>query len=424
MVKPASVKDEKLLKQYAKSEDKKLAEEAKCLLAGYYVKQEQYAKSEQIFSGSTGELFVDDELGIQLAYWRIVSDMENSKDIKKSDIDLLSTAKTARAITLKRDLCKKYTVDFLGILCENGAIKDVELGLESPEKPLLVDNESEQQLSTDAIIEINSASMDDDLVKGILYAIKENDFKYRIQLGDSNGDVQVDANKNKVTVLENKIAFSENFSPDLNRIFEYVWSKNSDLVIIGVNQMTVGIGSDLKAALENVGVDVITLGYEEQDFRQKLNVINEEYGEKEIFYFGFGTQKAMTKFVPLVRFMSQKPELVEISVAVDLFSDLYFDDEFKQYFKNVEVLTYLNSNANYWSKKFENGYTHFYGQKPSAASFYGYDMMVKINTFTDIKAKADYVSNINDFLNGQAMRELIFHKIINSKQVKVLEEYR
>lgn len=425
MVKEPSEKDETLLLEYSKSADKKLASEAKCLLAGYYVKKEQYEKSNRIFEKSNSQLFNDTELGLQLSYWRIISNIENGLPLDVKDVNQLATIQTSNLAVLKNDLCNRYTDNPALSFCNESSRNTKDTGVISA-TPLIMDNATGsqfEQIAENEKIVVQNASMRDGLVKGLLYSFKENSLSFEISQVEDNlsNVVVIDGKKKTMSYKGEELSFGQPLGKDGDMIFNHVWNKNPDMVVIGINDRTISPGVKLKSSLEEVGIQTILLNFEVPDFRKKLGIIDEEYSDKYIYFVGFGTEQSMTEFVPIVKFMSETPEEVEICVVTDMLSGLYFSEQFRNYFKSVEVMTYIEINGNYWSKRFQNGYTYFYDEDPDANALIGFDMALKLKTYIDKRTKEDYVSNIESFTNDRADRLLKIYQIIDYNKVVRLQ---
>lgn len=427
MVKSPSEKDEKLLLVYSKSSDRKLASQAKSLLAGYYVKTGNFNKSNEIFKEIKGSAFDSTDLGLYLSYWRIISNIENGKAIDRIDISKI-TSEHNKNIVLKDKICSSYAASNKEINTELCLISDnnkkdnnIVAVKEAFVVEKVIENSSQfYNIEKDNKIVMKNLEMNDTIIKGLLFSIKENNLNFQIEHETESNENTVAINgKNKIIEYkESKIKLSYDFSQDAEKIFNYVWNKNPDMVIVGINDRSIREAVDLKGKLEDMGIKTIILNYEVSDFRTKLEIINEEYGDKDLYFIGFGSEKSMTEFVPIVKFMNSKPEEVEICVVTDIFSSLFFSDQFRRYFKNVEVMTYLKVNGDYWSKKFQNGYKFFYDEEPDADAYIGFDMALKLATYINKDIKEDFVSNIDIFINDKAVRTLKIYKIIDHNNIK------
>lgn len=171
----------------------------------------------------------------------------------------------------------------------------------------------------------------------------------------------------------------------------------------------------MKNEIEYFGIKCILVNYFDKNIQARIETINDEYGDNSITYIGIGTEDDMIKYIPIVKFKSKHFENDDVIILIDAFTNKFFKDEIKQYFYNVNVLTYIEAVRNYWSKEFENVYKGFYGSEPTGESFIGYDMILKLFNMNKV-----FVSNIDKFDGTKAQRKLKYFKILRYNQVEVL----
>jgi hypothetical protein len=422
IVKDPSPKDEKLLKDYVESGDKKLSSEAKTLLFGYYVKSKQYKKAYDYLNKESSGFSTEGELGTYFSYWRIITDLEMNQKINKDDAIKLLAANDG--IKLKNKLCENYPNNselINNALCEGYVKSEDKLEEESIEKKL-IDIPVLSDLKEDSKVLLIGKDDITGFNQGVLFSIKENNLKFEIVENKVDDETIVINTDHKTLKLKDKeISFAIDYSNDTEKIFNYVWNNNPDLVVIAINENYIPEAKDLQERFKFVGINVIILNYEVPSFRDKLEVIKEEYGDLSINFIAYSDEKSAVKFVPLMKLMSEKPDDVGITIVVDVFDDMYFKEEYRDYFTNVDIFTYIDANMNFWSKKFFNGYKFFYDDVPNADAYLGHDMIIYLKKILVQDSKCKYVSGIEYFENNKPIRKLVGYKIVGRNKIKKIK---
>ncbi len=387
-------------------------DDALILKAGYFIKNKDFTNAYKIFKDYPGLTTSNETLKKYLYEWRIKSFLEN----KEKPLDF--------------DISNINEVD-LRLLCSNLSYKNIldekcneNERAEDNNTVMIQDNVSYEQDNTTVIsdnetvkIYVPPNRIDDNLTRGMIFAINENNVDVEILSNKSDDTDKIKLNFNELMLSIDNVSyfFGFDFNDNFYEVLSIIWSSDPELVVIGVGNKKYIDVDRLKTEIEDLGINCIIVNYLEKNIQARLETINDEYGENSIFYLGIGTEEDLIKFIPIVKFTSKHFDKNEIAVLTDSITEKFFKKEIKQYFYNIQVITYIEALQNYWSKKFENLYKGFYGFEPDSNAFIGYDMILKLFNMDKV-----FVSNIESFENLKAGRKLKYFRILSYNQVEQL----
>jgi len=142
--------------------------------------------------------------------------------------------------------------------------------------------------------------------------------------------------------------------------------------------------------------DNITISnYDTEDFKHLYIKPDNETVTTRCF-LGIGREETMTSFVPLVRFVSPDNEGTKIYLVTDIYSGMYKNKNFIDYFRNVNIYTYIDTAYDFRSREFMDKYKRIYGTQPSYKSFIGYDMVQYFEAKFLKNQETSYVTSISN----------------------------
>jgi len=411
-------KDEAKLKEIiAKSSNLNQKSEAGVLLGGYYYKINKTEKSEKYLNK-----YLKDTQG----------------DVKAAGSLWLASILKAKGNDQYRKIVKELTGDesltnfLINKSCEKGQrfclskipIKgtNVDSGKKGTNiikkrvyKPIQETVRKEQVKPVD--ITVVNGNYDNEAFKGIILAAS-TDNKTEINVhAAQNTEYTINVSDQKVLFKESMIDFKINYRPAIEKISEIIGQDMCDNIIVGVNDKFVDEGSYAKALLIAKNYNVQLENFETEAFKSLRYKFDNKADATQCFV-GIGTEEQMTEFVPLVRYISPNPDVSKIYIITDIYTGKYEHKDFINYFKNVEILTFISPVNNKGSNEFLHRFQDIYSKTPGSKAFIGYDMVKYLQKAVRGK-DVNYVSSIEGVENGRITRKIYPLTIGNNLKVKV-----
>lgn len=402
------------------------------LIGGYYFKNNDYEISQDYLKANTmrdsyGFL---DILGRMWLFYIYINDddangadktmtyLEGAKSVKSFDKALRVFCVTTEARTcgheIFKNLRKTGEVGVKDEIITTDGLKGERVGSEL--LSLTTDNKSEDSFveiedydTMEEVVEINVSGImaGNDLFKGLMLAIHREQLDYVLKMEQPESAVykyNVYNEKNILEVNGNKINFAYEYNELLDVTANYLIQKNPEVVIVcskNNNKEYVEYLKDILGEEQNAIFYGVT--YRQASIRKKLEKIFDTE-DKSIYFIGIGAEDDIIDFVPLAKFYYDNYEESRIISITDVFSGLYLEEDYKEYFNNTIVATFTNTYNDPAMHTFADFYENFYGSAPKSEAYIGYDMALFLYEMLGGKSLDKYVSGIINIKDNRVFR--------------------
>jgi len=253
-----------------------------------------------------------------------------------------------------------------------------------------------------------NGNFDNPAFKGMLLAASR-DNGTKIISGDNLTEDSVVVDVENLSVMtDEEISFKIDYKNAIDELLYDTDFSGCKEIIIGVNDRFVSAGEYTKQRLIKFYDNITVSNYETEGFKNLYKKPDNETVTTRCF-LGIGREKAMTLFVPLVRFVSPDNEGTEIYLVTDMYTGMYRDKNFIGYFGDVNIYTYIDTVYNAQSREFMEKYEEIYGKQPPYKAFIGYDMVQYLENKFLKKKENPYVTSISNIQEPVVERNV--HKI-------------
>ncbi len=419
ITKNAEKKDEAKLKEIiAKTSNLNQKSDAGVLLGGYYYKINKTEKSEKYLNKYLKYTQGDVKAAGSLWLASILKAKGNDQYIKivkglAGDESLIKFLINKSCEKGERFCLSKMPIMETNVDREK---KGTNIIKKKVHKPIQETARKEQVKPVD--ITVINGNYDNEAFKGIILAAStDNKTEINVHVAENTG-YTINVRDQKVLLKENMIDFKINYKPAIDKISEIISQDMCDNIIVGVNDKFVDEGNYAKALLVAKSSNVQLENFETEAFKS-LRYKLENKADATQCFVGIGTEEQMIEFVPLVRYISPNPELSKIYIITDIYTGKYEHKDFVNYFKNVEILTFISPVNNEGSREFLHKFQGIYSKTPGSKAFIGYDM-VKYLQETVRGKDVNYVSSIESVENSRITRKIYCLTIGNNFKVKDL----
>lgn len=274
-----------------------------------------------------------------------------------------------------------------------------------------VDKGKEKSLSKEEKLNKNKlkiyaadGNFEDSAFKGMLLAASE-DNRTEILSSDnlSANNNAIDVSKLEVKTAEGETSFKMNYKKAIDSLLYDTDLSKCEEIVVGVNDRFVHAGEYTVKQLQKSYSNITMNNYETKSFKNLYKKPDNETITTRCF-IGIGREKSMTNFVPLVRFVSPDREGTETYIVTDVYTGVYKDKNFIDYFGDVNIYTYIDTIYDTKSKYFMSSFEETYGTKPSYEAFIGYDMVKYLRGKAFGNDNISYASSINNVYPPVAQR--------------------
>jgi|GEM_PF-1332215 len=395
------------------------------LLGGYYYKIGEFNKSKKYLNKYVKDLHGDIRTAGSVWMASILKS-ENNPEYSKIAGEVTSNDDLSKFLINKScDKGKEFCLKELKDTKMGKPVKVNPKDINAKEAPTIVKKQKNKKTS-DSIedrkpkqlrISVVEGNYEDEAFKGIILAAG-NDNRTAIDVHTDtveSGNYLINVKNQKVHLQDRTINFKINYKPAVKKIAQIIKDDTCDDVVVGVNDQYVDEGIYAKSLLEGKIKNLQFENYEAESFKSLRYMLDDTKNAKKCF-IGIGTEKEMTKFLPLVRYISPSEKMSKIYIITDIYTGIYEKEDFIDYFKNVEIFTFINAKNEKNSNNFLKSYQKIYTKKPGSKAFIGYDMVRFLQKEVRYK-NVNYVSSIEDINENKVRRKI--HRLIIDEMLQV-----
>lgn len=408
------------------------------LLGGYYYKIGKYNKSRELLE----KYKVKDEFLEYARHLWLFDIYIKSKDKNKLDKIFVKTLKFKNKGGLSSIICSQYPVNQTGNGClitiynktfskkadinnnfsskkvNSKEVIDVKKGtdkvenktdLVGGENPNFAEKENSVNVFDDKVICVKTDDFNDNVIKGVLLNIKQNNLDIKTDFSDNcNGRWVINTESKKLGDLKYNdiIDFSLNYEEEYQEIYNYLSLNEIYNFYI------------ISSKIDNVSsAEIIT--DDKNYIKQFFITYNEEIDNDTVSNFVYiGDYSDTFISVPLIKYYAKYPDKVNVIVGTDFLDKKVFDENFNEYFIKSIIVTPVCVVCNEVKKLFNKEFLDFYNMSPDFDSAVGYDIVTYIkNELDGLYLKNNYVSGIKGIKNDRVYREYNFYKIIGKNRL-------
>lgn len=425
-IKNPTQQDYMMLSEYMNLYGPPVRYEAAILLAGYYVKTQEFGKAKNLLTryiekiDNRSFLYILGNMWLLLSYeklnneraYSIYTELEELEEYK----DYVNALK-AFCISISEPIYinNKSCLDRL-----------VEKYIEKPVINNINEEESKKQdesqidktilLNEPVKIYINKVHTGLDLMNGALFALYAQDLDFEVVTEKEGGDYKyvIDVENNKYLLRNDEnIDFSWDFNNGLKHFYDYnIYNFKNNVIIVAKEEFQKE-AEFLCSLFGTLSRKVRTVLYSDYGFRDDLEGIYKKY-DNDVSIICIGHEKDIVDFMPLIRFVFTYK--IPVYAMIDCFTGLYLEKYYVDYFNYVNIYAFSDfvSNEN---RLFFNEYKDFYGIEPGGYALIGYDIMLYIASLYKRDTIPEFLSGIIsiDRKTKEVLRSLKYYYIKNRK---------
>lgn len=284
----------------------------------------------------------------------------------------------------------------------------------------------EPVLNKNSVINIIDGDLMSEFVQGMIYAINRfgSDYQINSVSGDDSAAQRFAVNIKAKTKTVDIGGTSTDMGIDWNEL-GYVAANmkflaDYDRVMISAPNDKIKIARDMEKSIKDTGKYVKVVNYSNPNFQFRMKNEIERSDNATFLMIGLGNDEEILDFIPIAKFLQTNTVSQRILLVVSSISNPRDKPEYAGYFRDVYILSPMQTVNNPTVNKISKDYNGFFGVDMTASNMMGYDTIVYINSLIDGEAKPEYITNITGFINYKAHRPISFYNF--DKQLRFTEE--
>ncbi len=283
----------------------------------------------------------------------------------------------------------------------------------------------EINIKADAKILLTGGDIFDDVPTGMIYAMGRYNNNYQLEpITEFAADE--DNKKDMLLRLNNYDLFisgvKTNLGVDWLQLSEIAGElrvvKNKSTAVIIASDQHETHGRIIADTFNSVGKKAYVIKSSGR-YQIELQNIMQNEKDKSFVIIIMADEKEMLDIIPIAKYWQVNSTKQDILVMTNYVPEYELTNDQRSYMKGVYILTsaYLAGNDEYL--RISSDYKSFNGVPMSGKSALGYDIITYINKIVDKDAEGSYLTNIQDIVNGYAVRAPV---LLYSDGYKLIEK--
>lgn len=452
------------LRELTVNPDLFVADSATLLLGSYYLYYGDKSYGKVLIDKSYNSKNLDEEMTIFGMLWKMESLLREGE--KGVAINMANNIKEMRRTPIYMRVMQIYC-NQLGVLvigdgeintCIDKALggkekfKDIATYEVAEEKPIITDNMTYEEylqamgiggavnneenivsensnveeinIKPDAKINIVGGDIFDDMAAGMIYGMGKYNNNYQLEpISDFAADEE---NKQDMLLKLNTSDLyisgkKTNFSVDFMRLTEIVSDlkivNNKEIVVVLTNNEYEESGKIIADTIKSNGKKAYTIKTSDK-YQSELQNILQSVKHKPYIIVIMGDEKEIIDIIPIAKYWQINSTIQDILVITSYIPEYNITDDQRGYLKGIYLLTaaYLSGDSEYL--RVSSDYKGFYGVPMSGRSALGYDIITYINKVTSKNKDSKYLTNIENIVDGRALRMPVLLYIDGKKLIE------
>ncbi len=283
---------------------------------------------------------------------------------------------------------------------------------------------------SDVTLNVIADSSTGDIESGIMFALSAGNIPFKVNSLSVNEALALTDRDIAVTVDNAEVK-----AGDINTVFAIDWEQliyeasllhgvsEYDVVIVSASSRKMQLANYLELLYQGRGLEVVVLNYDSPSFQTSIQDTYEMNPDKSILNVGIGSEKELHKFLPIAKFVES--DKTKESTLLVTESTGYLDrfPDFKDYYKNIYILTPINTMSNNGFVALNSSYQQFFGQSMNEGNMLGYDLVMYIKNMIegyDMQFVDDYITNIQGFYENKPYRDVKMFFVNDKRQFNIV----
>ena len=268
----------------------------------------------------------------------------------------------------------------------------------------------EVNIKPDAKINLAGGDIFDDVAAGMIYGIGKYNNNYQLEPvsdfaadEESKTDMLLRLNNYDLLIGGHKTNLGVDWLQLSEIAGELKIVKNKSKAVIITSDLHETHGRIIADTFKSAGKEVFVVKTSGR-YQIELQNILQEDKETPYVIIIMADEKEILDIIPIAKYWHINSTIQDVLVMTSYIPEYDITNDQRSYFKGVYILTsaFLAGNEEY--SRISNDYKGFYGVPMSGKSALGYDIITYINKIVNKDEEGKYITNIDEIVNGYAVR--------------------
>lgn len=283
-----------------------------------------------------------------------------------------------------------------------------------------------KEFDANSEIDIVGGDLLSDFVQGMIFAINNLHSTFTVNaVADEDSiknAVAVYPDKDIVQIGDIKMSFGVDWDYFIDTVSKIEENAKYKDIVICASQAKQHLAKKLSEKYKAMGSKVRVLDYNNGGFQSNLRYYLDTKKTKKVvdgkeveeslpvLIIGIGNEEEITDFVAVARFLQSSKEQ-KILLMMSSFTNISLSSDYKQYFRNIEVVTPLGmvNDTRYFSIK--PAFEAYFGKDMGYKNIIGYDAIIYLLNHLNTEKTYDYISVKDGFIDSKAYRNILLYSV-------------
>lgn len=283
----------------------------------------------------------------------------------------------------------------------------------------------EINIKPDAKINLAGGDIFDDVAAGMIYGMGKYNNNYQLEPvsdfaadEESKTDMLLRLNNYDLFIGGHKINLGVDWLQLSEIAGELKIVKNKSKAVIITSDLHETHGRIIADTFQSVGKDAFVVKTSGR-YQVELQNILHSYKDKSYVIIIMADEKDILDIIPIAKYWQVNSTIQDVLVITSCIPEYDMTNDQHSYFKGVYILTSALLAGNEQYTRISDDYKGFYGVPMSGKSALGYDIITYINKIVNKEETGKYITNIDEIVNGYAVRTPV---LLYADGIKLVEK--